>query len=147
MISYSECYCLFKQYIILSSISVKTMSLPIFYIFSGSPLTSSLKRCSQWYIRWEQGPSSISCITSDNVLDNLQLGSDMKIEVDNKQHHVLSCHLDLIPSLERALFNTVRSKVTSQYIMIWNDSRILAFFHLWIDFSHIIQTHIVIVWS
>ena len=51
--------------------------------------------------------------------------SDMKIGVDNKQHHVLSCHLDLIPSLERALFNTVRSKVTSQYIMIWNDRFIL----------------------
>ena len=151
MISYSKCYCLFKQYIMLSSISLKTMSLPIFYIFSGSPLTSSLKRCSQWYIRWEQGPSSISCITSNNVLDNLPLGlsvmSDMKIGVDNKQHHVLSCHLDLIPSLETALFNTLRSKVTSQYIMIWNDSRILAFFHLWIDFSNIIQIHIVIVWS
>ena len=96
MISYSKCYCLFKQYIMLSSISLKTMSLPIFYIFSGSPLTSSLKRCSQWYIRLEQGPSSISCITSDNVLDNLPVGLSVIWKLELTINNIMSWAVILI---------------------------------------------------
>ena len=147
MISYSECYCLFKQYIMLSSISLK-LCLYLYFYFR---LPTDIFAQKMLPMIHQVGARTIFNILYHKwqCLGQFTIGiiSDMKIGVDNKQHHVLSCHLDLIPSLERALFNTVRSKVTSQYIMIWNDSRILAFFHLWIDFSHIIQIHIVIVWS